>query len=144
MKKPKRSTVKARLWKLVSRYIRTKYLRHDGYIECVCCGSNNLYSDTDAGHFIPKARGNSIYFVEENIHPQCQKCNRFDEGNKTQYTLFMIDTYGREKVEELEALSRTRLKLTVNDLLDLESEFKAKLDRLVSMDGDKWLETGKP
>lgn len=129
-KKQKRSTVKARLWTLVSKYIRTKYMDDNGYIVCVTCGTAKLFSEIDAGHFIPKSKGLSIYFVEENIHPQCPNCNRFLEGNTAPYYQYMEEMYGKSKINELIALSNTIVKLTTNDLLDLEKEYKELLSNL--------------
>lgn len=144
MKKQKLSTVKARLWKVVSKYIRTKYADHRGFIECVTCGVTKPFAEMQAGHFIPKKKGNSIYFVEENIHPQCVRCNKYESGNLVEYTRYMIDMYGIEKVDELRALSNTTVKFTVNDLLDMEAEFKQRQKELDNMCGEKWLETGSP
>ena len=84
----------------------------------------------DAGHFVSKARGSSIYFVEENIHPQCQRCNRFLEGNKLLYTLYMIDMYGREKVEELEQLARETQSWRLSDYEAMEDYYREQCGRL--------------
>lgn len=143
MSKPKLSTVKKRLWKVVSRYIRTKYADHRGMITCVTCGTVKPFAEMQAGHFIPKKRGNSIYFVEENIHPQCVRCNNYESGNLVEYTRYMIDMYGIEKVDELRALSNTTVKFTVTDLLDMEADFKEKLKQAEHMCGDKWLNEGE-
>ena len=143
LKKQKLSTVKARLWKVVSRYIRTKAADANGYASCVTCGVIKHFTELQAGHFIPKKRGNSIYFVEENIHPQCVRCNNYESGNLIEYSRYMKDMYGEEKIDELLALSRTTVKFTVNDLLAMEDEFKEKQKNLDHMSGQKWLDTGE-
>lgn len=125
----KASTAKKRAWKACSQYIRQKYAEDD-YASCVTCGVTKHWKELDAGHFISKSRGNSIYFEEENIHPQCAGCNRFHEGNKHQYTLYMIDMYGREKIEELEQLARTRVSLRAKDFLEIEQYYKDALAAL--------------
>lgn len=53
-------------------------------------------------------------------------------GNFENYYPYMVDTYGIEKVEELTALSRTTVKFTVNDLLEMEKEYKELLINLSS------------
>jgi len=40
------------------------------------------------------------------------------------YNKFILETYGQEKIDELIELSRTTLKFTVNDLLEMEQEYK--------------------
>ena len=87
------------------------------------------WRDAHAGHFIPKTY-DSVYFVEENIWPQCVGCNRFRHGALMEYTLHMIDTYGREGVEWLQGLARNTKALTVDDLLEIEQDYKEKLDAL--------------
>ena len=71
MKKKKLSTVKKRVWTLISRYIRLKNADHNGYVSCVTCGSTKHYKELQAGHFIPQAQGNAVKFDLRNIAPQC-------------------------------------------------------------------------
>ena len=85
---------------LQSQYIRRKAAK-DGMCTCVSCGKSLPWQEMDAGHFIAKSRGASIRYVEENVHPECRACNRFDDGHLAGYTLYMIDMYGREKIDEL-------------------------------------------
>ena len=128
-KKPKRSTVKNRLWRVVSQYIRQKS-SVNGMCECVTCNSWHPIAETDAGHFLPRTKGMATYYVEENIACQCRKCNRFLEGNTVLFYKYMLDMYGQEKIDELIALSETTVKFTVNDLLNLENEYKENLKQL--------------
>jgi len=110
-KKAKTATIQATADKAMSQYIRQKYAK-DGFVSCVSCGVSIPWQEADCGHFVPKSRGASIRYVEENCHPECKACNRFDEGHLAGYTLFMIDTYGREKIDELKAESRKTLTAT--------------------------------
>lgn len=128
--KRKKSTVKAAAWRWCSQYIRRKSADEGGYVRCVTCGESHHWKEMDAGHFVSKARGSSIYFVEENIHPQCQRCNRFLEGNKHLYTLYMIDMYGREKVEELEQLARSTQSWRLSDYEAMESHYRGMANGL--------------
>ena len=125
--KRKKSTAKAAAWIWCSQYIRRKSADHTGYVQCVTCEESHHWKEMDAGHFISKARGSSIYFVEENIHPQCQRCNRFLEGNKHLYTLYMIDMYGRDKVEELEQLARETQPWRLSDYEQVETYYRDKV-----------------
>ena len=47
-----------------------------------------------------------------------------------EYTLHMIDTYGRETVEWLQGKARNSKPLTVDELLEIEKEYKESLDGL--------------
>ena len=94
--------------KLMSLYIRQKYAK-DGLVSCVSCGKVIPWKDSDCGHFIPKSRGASVRYIEENCHPECQSCNRFDHGHLIGYTRYMISMYGDEKIDELKLEARKTL-----------------------------------
>lgn len=130
MAKPKLSTLKKRVWKLASEYNRRKDADENGYTACVTCGKPGYWRDFDAGHFIAKGNGNSVYFVDDNIHAQCRRCNSFDEGNKENYYPYMLKRYGQERIDELIRLKHTTLKITQADYLELEEEYKSKLRAL--------------
>lgn len=80
-----------------------------------------------AGHFIPKAQGNAIYFIEENVHPQCYRCNINLGGNGPEYYKFMLDTYGQEKIDELMEKSKTVVKFTIHDYEEMIEDVQEKL-----------------
>ena len=103
--KAKLSTIQAKADKAMSLYIRQKYAQ-DEMVKCVSCGVVKHWKEMDCGHFVPKSRGASVRYIEENCHPECQSCNRFDEGHLAGYTLHMIDTYGRDKITELQKEAR--------------------------------------
>lgn len=94
----------------MSLYIRQKYADDFGIAQCVSCGKVDNWWDMDCGHFVPKSRGASIRYVEENCHPECPACNRFDEGHLINYTRYMIEMYGNEKIDELKREARKTLK----------------------------------
>lgn len=103
----------------------------NGQVKCVTCETWNPINETDAGHFVPKGRANSVRFVEENIHPQCMHCNRFDpETSKIRYTKFMQDTYGQEMIDELLLESRMLKRWRLAELLEVEAEYKERLREL--------------
>lgn len=71
-----------------------------------------------AGHFIA-GRGNSILFLETNVHPQCYICNIRKHGNQLVYYRFMVRTYGEKEVKRLEKLSAKPRAFTVKELEEL-------------------------
>lgn len=104
--KVKLFTLQAKADTLMSEYIRRKYSDEHGYVKCVSCGRIFRWQEVDCGHFIPKSRGAAIRYVEENVHPECRGCNRFDEGHLIGYTLYMLDMYSKSGIEELKADAR--------------------------------------
>ena len=123
-------TARDRAWKACSLYIRTK-AAVNGQCKCVTCGEWNSIAETDAGHFVPKGSSNRLRYTEENVHCQCQRCNRFDgERAKILYTEYMRGYYGQEKIDELLAESRKLKRWRVGELLEIEEHYKQKLGEL--------------
>lgn len=110
MRKPSLPTLQAKADKAMSQYIRQKYADPHGFVKCVSCGKVDHWKNMDCGHFIPKARGASIRYLEENVHPECPACNRFNEGHLIDYTRYMQDMYGNDFIDELKREARKVLK----------------------------------
>ena len=115
------------------RMIRLEYAAaHDGWLDCVTCDARYRWDDGnrfDGGHFIGGRRA-SVIFAESptpNCFPQCKKCNNFHSGRPDRYVAFMVDSYGEQAVEELEALSRQDHKFTHEQLADLMLYFRDRI-----------------
>lgn len=89
-KKKKPSLHNADKW--FSIYIRLRDVGEDGYGHCCSCGKRLFWRDGDAGHFIPRQH-RSTRFHQKNVHLQCRKCNRFDNGAPAGYALFLFKKY---------------------------------------------------
>ena len=109
---------------ILQRIVRIKGADENGYCTCVSCGAKKHYKEMHGGHFIP--RTSTIHkLLEENIHPQCPGCNTFNqEKAKIAYTLFMIDTYGREFVDDLEKSKRDIRKYTRTEIMGIIEDLK--------------------
>jgi len=129
-KKSKLSTLKKRVWRLASEYNRRKDADTNGNTTCKTCGKFGHWRDFDAGHFIAKGNGNSVYFIDDNIHAQCRRCNSFDEGNKENYYPYMLERYGQERVDELKVMKHQPLKITREDYAEMEANYKNKIRAL--------------
>lgn len=128
-KKPKSlSSLKKKLWKYFSLYIRLRESDKNLFSECVTCEKKESYKNLQAGHFIP-GRTNSILFVEDNCFPQCKACNIFLHGNIIAYYEFMVKRFGLEKVSELKILKRQNVKLTREWYEQKTAHYKAMVAR---------------
>lgn len=116
---------KRRADQLFSLFVRKKHSR-GGQARCVSCGKVLPIKELDAGHYVSRNHLSTRY-DERNVHPQCQKCNRFDGGAMAGYTLYMLDTYGRETIEELHRLSKEVWRWKESDYRDLCKELNQKL-----------------
>lgn len=118
--------LKKNLWIVFSQYIRQ---RDKGV--CISCGKVDFWRKTDAGHYIPKTAGLSIYFDEQNVHCQCTYCNRWMHGNLTKYALALKQRYGDGILEELDKKRATIRKISTKEYSELLDIYKEKLKNVV-------------
>jgi DNA-directed RNA polymerase subunit N (RpoN/RPB10) len=105
----------ADLWKLFSKFIRSKNADWKGQVACFTCGKIDDFRAMDAGHYLAKATTNSyLKFYEKNVNPQCVKCNRWLNGNYAVYKVKLIEKYGESIIPELNSL-RSKPPLTITD-----------------------------
>lgn len=106
VKKPSLPTLTRKADEITSQYIRQKYADHAGNVTCVTCGKVLPWKEAHCAHYIERA-AKGTRWLEENLHPACPSCNVYrKEFHKREYTLFLIDMYGREKIDELKQLGR--------------------------------------
>lgn len=130
MPKTKVKSLKDKLWKIVSLYIRKRDADWQGMTACATCGIVRHYKEMDAGHFVPKT-SHLIQYDERNIHPQCHKCNRYLSGNIHSYWRFIQSKYGEDVLSELNDEKRGQTKTwTIPELEELIVYYKNKLDEL--------------
>jgi hypothetical protein len=125
MKKKTRKQLVKDLDKVFSLFIRQRDSKN-GMFFCCSCGVPKPYEQADAGHFINR-RFMATRWDESNVHGQCRSCNRFSEGNAAGYALFMIDKYGREHVEYLQALKNDGQKFTTSELELMIQDYKNRI-----------------
>lgn len=142
---PKKKTVqqlRKQCLEVLQQLVRLKAADDDGYCSCVTCGVVRQWNDSmDGGHFVAKGQGgrNMWALVEENVHPQCKGCNGFGMkyGNTEKaYTLYMVDMYGREKVDEMLQKNVTS-KLNRIELEDLLHDWKQQVSDNLKRIGQK-------
>lgn len=108
LKKPKKPSLPSLIRKadtVTSEYIRRKYADSNGFLTCVTCGQKLHWKDAHCAHYIERA-AKATRWLEENLHPACPSCNVFrKEFHKREYTLAIIDMYGREKIDEFKRLA---------------------------------------
>ena len=113
----------------------TMVFRKVGECVCVTCGKVGPWSSglggMHTGHFLPSRR-NSILFEEANVAPQCSRCNRYESGAQQPFTNWMLSTRGGEAVERLKRLKHTTRQFTIDELVDMRIEYKARLDTAIA------------
>ena len=108
-----------------------KYSKFEqGYTNCISCGKPLTLNthDCQAGHYIPISVSSRLRFEEDNVWPQCSRCNKFMEGNSANYRDSLVDILGIDRVEEIESLRHDMKKYTRNELVDMIFDYKEKLE----------------
>lgn len=96
------TTLKNKLDRVFSEYIRLRDSDKNGYCRCISCGAVKYWTELDNGHFINRSHM-SLRFSEKNCNAQCRPCNRFDESNFLGYQRGLIGKYGVKIIADLEA-----------------------------------------
>ena len=124
MAKKKISTLKKKLWRVTSKYIRAR----DKNI-CFTCDRFAEGSGYHAGHFIPQSTcGLYLKYDERNIAGQCYHCNINCGGNGAEYYRRMVEKHGQEYVDEIFRDKQRTTKWTEQDYLDKIEYYKELLE----------------
>jgi hypothetical protein len=99
------------------------------YGVCCTCGKQFHFNELQAGHFVD-GRNNAVLFVEDIVHIQCVSCNCFMSGNKDSYTLYMLDRYGKEKVEMMLLLKNINKSLSQFELEAIYQDICEKIKKI--------------
>ncbi len=130
-KKSAKKRAKEKAWKEVSLFVRLEFADHNGMCTCVTCGHVAHYTQgMHAGHFVPQAQGDAARFEIDNIHVQCFRCNINLGSNGAEYTPFMVNKYGQERVDEIRQLAGKVVKYSESDYNDMISKYKALISEL--------------
>lgn len=116
-----------------NKYIRLLKSDKNGMGICVTCGKKLHYKEAHAGHF-----QHGLHFREDNQHIQCPRCNLFLSGNLSKYTLYMIDKYGREKVDELIREKNKIHKYGIPYLRELRGKIRKRIKELEQKLEGEW------
>ena len=126
-RQPKISTLKKKVWKVFSEYIRLRdCLETTGlpdYGKCITCLKIIPKSLLQAGHFI-SGRHNANLFSVKGTHAQCYNCNINLRGNTLEYRRKIIELYGEGVDVKLEEKAKQVKKFTIPDLEELMKDLK--------------------
>lgn len=125
------SSVKKYADSAFSKYIRLKYCDGNGMLRCFTCDEMHHILEMDCGHYVSRMH-NSLRYSELNAHPQCQRCNRFNEGRKDVYALRLIEKYGADILRTLAVEKQKVVHIDIEGFRDLARNFKQKAKELMA------------
>ena len=123
-------TLRAKTLKAFQLLRRLEEADDNGYCECVTCGVIKHYTEVHGGHWLPKGKSSYFSLDKRNVWPQCVGCNLFGmkHGVAAQnYTMFMIDKFGKSQVDQMLADSNKPIKLYARDYREMIAEFNAQI-----------------
>lgn len=122
MKPETRRQLEKKLDKVFSIYVRKS---NNGI--CITCGRQQDWKLTDCGHYI-KRNVKRFRWEIMNTGCQCKKCNNWGEGEKDIFRRKLIEKYGSQKIEIMEAERFKPFKWSLSDLklmiLDYDKKIK--------------------
>lgn len=127
MKLQSYATLKRKMDKVFSEYVRRRHADADGTVACVCCGNRKHWKKMQAGHFVTRTRMTTRWDLE-NCAPQCGKCNVLLRGNAVGYAHYLVNRYGQDIFARLRDKSALVVKYSRRELRALieECETRAK------------------
>ena len=136
MKKPTKlkktkstKSLRKKLWKLVSEYVRRKDADANGYTQCYTCGATKHFKEMDCGHYI---HSDVLDFETNNLRPQCTRCNKWLSGNGGIYCEKLIKEIGEEEISLMRQRSKQVKKWQIGELEDMIETYKQTLKDLDS------------
>ena len=118
-RKPSITSLKRKLDKIFSLYIRRRDAPADGFGRCVTC---RKWARLQCGHFVIRQH-QAGRWDEHNAHGQCYYCNHRLHGAQVEHYEAIIRKYGLEEGKRVRRLQHTTLKLTRADYEELIRRF---------------------
>ena len=130
-------TLKKKLWKVFSQYIRLSWADHTGHLTTVD-GVVTHWKECDCGHLFANSErssllgGNELWYDERNFAPQSQSGNRYGADDSAQkYMLWACKTYGTDEVDKMFRMKQTYKLWTEQELETLYQHYKAEVERMM-------------
>ena len=120
MKKPTIGKVKGEVWALMSLQIREEVR------QCQRCGATE---GLQVHHIIARSRGNSVYFLRDNLIVLCKSCHYWwhNVSSPGEMKDTIITIIGKKKWNAIEKAKNTYLKYTIRDLEEMYESLQKKL-----------------
>ena len=114
-------SLKAKLDKVFSEYVRDRDCLPNGVGTCITCGKQR---HLQAGHFI-RRQHLATRWEPDNVFGQCASCNCWGHGQEAEFYVALVKRLGQARVDELMRLKRTTVHFTRSDLEAMIERFSA-------------------
>ena len=129
----KLSKLKSELWTRFSLFIKLKYSKDGKTVNCFTCGRELTIGrpDCHGGHYYPKGGYGFLYFHENNVRPQCYRCNIGLEGNTQVFREKLIEEIGELGVKELDDSRHGQFKMNRTEYVVKIELYNKKIEELL-------------
>lgn len=128
------SVLKAKLWRIFSKYVRLRDSDEFGYCYCITSGKQLFWKEAQAGHFLSRRYNNTLYH-EQNVHAQSAYDNMHLSGNQYIYGKRVDELYGPGTADEILRLSRVEKKFTPEELQGMITYYNFEVIRMLKEKG---------
>ena len=111
--------------KWFSIFIRLRDSDDNGIVKCCTCGKYHDWKRVDTGHYL-KRQHMATRFNEVNCAAQCKGCNCFEQGQSAKHRDYILQKYGQQKLDLLEASFRNHFHFTEFEIKELSKIYKVK------------------
>jgi len=109
-------SLRKKLWKLISEYVRRSAADDSGYVRCYTCGCRLHWKSAHCGHYIHR---DVLDYEINNLRPQCPRCNKWLHGNLSVYAEKLIAEIGAEEIQLMRQRSKKVKKWSIVELEDM-------------------------
>ena len=105
----------------------SKLVRTRAGWKCECCGKQYLENaqGLHCSHFFGR-RSRATRWMQDNAAAHCWSCHQKLGANPVLFNEWIVERLGQERVDELRRLHGTPIKLTQQDLRDINADLRAQ------------------
>ena len=105
----------------------------DGIVTCVTCGVEMPWSGTGVAHWghWKDRQYIGVRWDPSNGGVQCEGCNSYKGGRQDEMRAYLVKAHGEAEVERIEREFRDFACFSVEDILELNTSFEAKLNEIL-------------
>lgn len=116
------SSLKKKVWRVFSEWVRKRDSDENGYITCCTCSARIHWKEANSSHFL-HGHSKATFLDPRNVNASCIRCNLYLHGNLVEYAAFMKARYGWETIDALRELSKETWKPSRQDLEELIQKY---------------------
>lgn len=125
----KKGSLKDKLDKVFSLYIRLRDAMPNGYFRCISCGEIKPFDQADCGHYFSRTHL-ATRFDERNCHAECRYCNRFKADHLDGYRENLIRKIGQREFDLLRLRHQSSAQMSEFEYRELIKYYKVRCEMI--------------